>query len=186
MSNNDSLSTNKTKSGYKLQTIILICIANIMLVLIFSAASSYFGGFASNNGESLTRNSIDQRLNIPIMIHLTTVIPSIPLGGYILWRKKGDHLHKFLGKIWASMMMITAIASFWVGSPGTGVAGTGFSFIHIFAVVTVISIPFAIYRIRRGDVEGHYKAMQGVYFGLLVAGLLSFLPGRIMHILAFG
>ena len=83
-------------------------------------------------------------------------------------------------------MMSTAISSFWIGSPGTGVAGSGFSFIHIFAVVTLISIPLAIFHIKRGDIEGHYKAMQGVYFGLLAAGLLSFLPGRIMNILAFG
>jgi uncharacterized membrane protein len=91
-----------------------------------------------------------------------------------------------MGKIWALLMIVTAISSFWLGRPGTGLGGTGLSFIHIFSVVTLISIPFGIYRIRVGDVTGHYKAMQGPYIGLLIAGLFAFIPGRILGSLVFG
>ena len=183
MEDNETSKAVNLKQGYSLTNILFILLATVMLTLIFSAASSYFGGFAA--GDAIDSNDIDQRVSIPIMIHMATVIPSVPLGGYILWVKKGDRLHKNLGKIWSILMMVTAISSFWIGSSGTGVAGSGLSFIHIFSVMTIVSIPLAIFHIKRGDVKAHYQAMQGVYFGLLIAGLLSFLPGRIMNILAF-
>ena len=43
------------------------------------------------------------------------------------------------------------------------------------------------WRIRRKDVKGHRRAMLGVYFGgLIIAGALTFYPGRLMYRLFFG
>ena len=40
---------------------------------------------------------------------------------------------------------------------------------------------------RRHNVSGHKKAMISIFFGaLVVAGLFTFLPGRIMHAVVFG
>ncbi|MEM1132476.1 MAG: DUF2306 domain-containing protein, partial [Pseudomonadota bacterium] len=117
---------------------------------------------------------------------LATVIPALPLGIYLLVRQKGDALHKMLGRIWTALMFSTAIISLFIGRPGAGFGGSGYSFIHIFSIVVIISVPLSIWRIRNGDVRGHQGSMQGVFIGLVLAGLFAFLPGRILGLLAFG
>jgi uncharacterized membrane protein len=45
----------------------------------------------------------------------------------------------------------------------------------------------AVVHARRHNVSGHRKAMTSIFFGaLIVAGLFTFLPGRIMHAVVFG
>lgn len=45
----------------------------------------------------------------------------------------------------------------------------------------------AIYAVRRGKVQAHRRAMTGMFVGgLLVAGALTFLPGRLMWAIFFG
>jgi uncharacterized membrane protein len=146
---------------------ILACIAFAVLgTLTFMAAASVISG-----GARITYDDTPWAL----FIHVGTVIPALLLGGPVLIMKKGTKLHKLLGRIWAVLMVTTAISSFWlqglVGSIGP---------IHIFSVVTLVSIPRAIWAIRKGDVVTHQRAMVGPYIGLLVAGLFSFMPGRMM------
>ncbi len=172
----------ENQKGMNARNIILGAGVTILATLVLMALASLFGGFASGTETAIART----RINLPIIIHLSTVIPAIPLGAYILWRKKGDGLHKIMGRIWGMLMIVTAISSFWIGRPGSGLGGTGFSFIHIFSVVTLVSIPMGIRAIRKGDVTGHYRAMQGPYIGLLIAGLFAFIPGRVLGSLIFG
>ncbi len=109
-----------------------------------------------------------------LLIHIGTVLPALPLGAYVLLSRKGGRLHRVLGRIWAGLMVTTAISSFWLGE-------RGLSFIHIFSVMTLVSVPLAIYWIRRGDVERHRRTMTNVYIGLVVAGVFSFAPGRLLE-----
>ncbi len=171
------------QQGLTPQNIILMVGATILATLVAMALSSLSGGFVSGSEQSAQSG---RPISLPVIIHLSTVVPAIPLGAYVLWRQKGDQLHKHLGRIWGLLMITTAIASFWIGRPGHGIGGSGFSFIHIFSVVTLVSIPYGIWQIRRGNVVEHYRAMQGPYIGLLIAGLFSFIPGRIMGSLVFG
>jgi uncharacterized membrane protein len=110
-----------------------------------------------------------------LIIHLGTVIPALPLGAYVLLSRKGGRLHRLLGRIWAGMMVVTAISSFWLRSNGS------LSPIHIFAVITLVSIPLAVLAARRGDIERHRRAMMGTYIGLVIAGAFAFLPGRLLN-----
>jgi uncharacterized membrane protein len=118
---------------------------------------------------------------LAIIIHLITVIPSIPLGAYVLARRKGDALHKFLGRLWGVLMVTTSIDSFWIRS----VTGH-ISPIHIFSIVTLISIPLGVYHIRNGNPKLHYQAMRNTYIGLCMAGIFAFTPGRMIGHLIFG
>lgn len=163
--------------------IIAIIIMTIIITIFLSLMSLMTGGYATNTGSP---QSLEQRMTWPVIIHLTTVLPAVPLGAYILWAKKGDKVHKLLGKIWCILMLITASATIFIGAPNSGIAGSGFSFIHIFTIMTFTSIPYAVWRARKRDIEGHFRAMQGLYIGTLIAGGFAFLPGRIMNILAFG
>lgn len=169
------------KMGYSLPGVLMMTGATILLTLILMALSN-FGSSTPQEGVPAVR----ERLNLPIIIHLATVIPALPLGAYILWRRKGDRLHKFLGRTWASLMFTTAIVSFWIGRPdGAGLFGTHLSFIHIFAVITIVSIPLGIWMARIGNIKEHYRAMQGPYIGLVIAGLFAFIPGRVLGSLVF-
>ena len=115
-----------------------------------------------------------------LIIHLATVIPALPLGAYILLSRKGGRLHRLLGRLWAGMMVATAISAFWLRSNGS------LSPIHIFSVITLVSIPLAVIAIRRGHVERHRRAMLGTYIGLVIAGAFAFLPGRLLNVWLFG
>lgn len=108
-------------------------------------------------------------------LHLVTVIPAFFLGIAVMLMKKGTNAHKMLGKIWALLMMVTAISSFWL----QGLFG-GIGPIHIFSVMTIVSIPRAIWAIRKGNVKVHQRAMTGPFIGLCVAGAFSMIPGRVL------
>jgi uncharacterized membrane protein len=115
--------------------------------------------------------------HLAIVIHVATVLPAIPLGGYLLLARKGDALHKRLGKIWVGLMVATALSAIFIRSGGT------FSFIHIFIPMTLWSSYKLIATARRGDMKGHRWEIVTLYFGaLMIPGLVALLvPGRMLN-----
>lgn len=177
------INTITSRKAVRITMIIGAIAATILVTLVMMALTRLNGGYVAQSSGGVP---IASRFTWPIIIHLCTCLPAIPLGAYVLWRKKGDMLHRQLGKLWAGLMLATALTSLFIGRPGAGIAGSGFSFIHIFSIIVLVSIPLGIWRIRTGDVAGHYRSMQGVYIGLVIAGLFTFVPGRIFGALAFG
>jgi uncharacterized membrane protein len=117
-----------------------------------------------------------------IQIHLATVIPALPLGTWLLWRTpKGDAAHRIGGRVWALLMLVTAIDSFWIRTISGGIGP-----IHLFSVLTLVQIPRAIWFAKSGQIERHLKTMRGVFFGLIAAGLFAMAPGRTLWALLFG
>lgn len=117
-----------------------------------------------------------------IRVHLATVIPALPLGAWLLWRPvKGDAAHRIGGRVWALLMIITAIDSFWIRTITGGIGP-----IHLFSVLTLVQLPRAIWFARSGQIDRHLKTMRGVYFGLLAAGFFAMAPGRALWMLVFG
>lgn len=117
-----------------------------------------------------------------IRIHLATVIPALPLGAWLLWRPvKGDTAHRIGGRVWALLMIVTAIDSFWIRTITGGIGP-----IHLFSVLTLVQLPRAIWFARNGQIDRHLKTMRGVYFGLLAAGFFAMAPGRTLWALLFG
>lgn len=113
-----------------------------------------------------------------IQIHIATITVALVATVIILPMRKGTRLHRLTGWIWASSMMITSIVTFWINSFDFA---WGVSPIHIFSVVVLFNVPYAILSIRRGDVVAHQRAMIGTVVGALgIAGLFTFTPGRIM------
>lgn len=59
--------------------------------------------------------------------------------------------------------------------------------IHLLAIYTLIMLPIAVLAAHRHDVRRHRRVMIGISVGaLVIAGLFTFVPGRIMHAVAFG
>lgn len=110
-----------------------------------------------------------------VLIHLGAAISALLLGTIMLVRRKGTLSHKFWGRIWAGLMLTVAISSLWIPS------FLHFTWIHLFIVLTLVSLPLGIYRIRRGNVRGHAAAMKGLFIGgLVIAGIFTLIPGRIL------
>lgn len=119
---------------------------------------------------------------LPIIIHVATVLPAIPLGGYLLLARKGTALHKQLGKLWLVLMLVTATSAIFIQSSG------GFSFIHIFVPVTFHAAWKTIATARRGDIKGHKNHLVLTYLtALMIPGIVAFaLPGRMMNVMLLG
>lgn len=130
--------------------------------------------------------SLDPLLEAPlaVQIHAFSAIAAVTLGALVLFRRKGTPSHKFLGRIWAGLMLLTATAAIFINE--IRLIGP-FSPIHIFVIFTYAGIAQGIWHIRRGEVTKHRATMIGLYFGSLgLAGAFTFLPGRRMHDVLFG
>ena len=116
-----------------------------------------------------------------LAIHVATVTPALPLGAYVLYRRKGDRAHRLLGRIWAVLMMVGALSSFGLH----GLMGH-LSPIHLLSVITLIGVPRGVLLAMRGEIVTHRQTMLGVCTGLVLAGTFAFLPGRLLGIWLFG
>jgi len=116
-----------------------------------------------------------------MVIHLCAVLPAIPIGAIMLIRRKGDSMHRLLGRVWATLMMIAALASFGIHQV-MGHLGP----IHVLSVITLIGIPRAIWDARNGRIARHRRTMTIVYAGLLIAGYFTLLPTRLLGHFLFG
>jgi uncharacterized membrane protein len=86
-----------------------------------------------------------------------------------------------LGRLWGVLMLATALSSFALN----GLTG-GLSWIHILSIVVVIMIPRAVIQAMHHDIRGHRRTMTLTYLGLVVAGLFTFMPGRLLGSWLFG
>tara|TARA_R110000796_G_scaffold80435_2_gene178118 strand:- start:775 stop:1326 length:552 start_codon:yes stop_codon:yes gene_type:complete len=118
-----------------------------------------------------------------LKLHVTGALSAFSIGAALMMGVKGRGLHKRLGYAWVTAMAVTAISSFFL----TGLNGTQFSWIHGLSAWTIIGLPMGITAARRKDIAGHRKQMTGMFTGgMLVAGLFTFLPGRMMWSIFFG
>lgn len=119
---------------------------------------------------------------VEIQIHAYGAIVTFVIGLVLLFAPKGFRLHRTLGWTWVATMSITAISSFFISS----FSPVHFSPIHALSAWTMIGLPMGIAAIRRRKVQDHRKKMTGMFVGgMMIAGLFSFLPGRLMFSLFF-
>ncbi len=110
-----------------------------------------------------------------IVIHLATALAALGIGSLLFLRTKGTASHRLLGRAWASLMLVTAISSFWIRASGS------FSWIHGLSVFTLIALAGGVYYAVKGRIGAHRKTMQGLYFGgLIVAGAFTLMPERLL------
>ena len=120
-----------------------------------------------------------------IQIHAFAAIVAFGLGGWVLFRrKKGDAHHRALGKLWVALMVIVAVSSLFIW---TIRLWGPFSPIHLISIATLVGLYRAVQYARRRQIKAHMNLMRGLYLGaLVVAGVFTFMPGRIMNQVAFG
>lgn len=115
--------------------------------------------------------------HITVQIHVVAALSTLLIGTILMLGRKGKALHRTLGWTWVVTMTVTAVSSFFI----TGIFQAHFSPIHALSAWTMISLPMGIAAIRRRDVAKHRKEMTGMFVGaMIIAGLFTFLPGRMM------
>ena len=123
-----------------------------------------------------------------IQLHVVTILPAFVIGTWLIFfSAKGAPNHRLWGKIYLALMTVTSIAALFIHTIMPNGPFAGFSPIHLFVPLTLFGVVGALYFARKHDIPRHRRAMLGVYIGgLLIAGSLTFLPGRIMHAVVFG
>ena len=119
-----------------------------------------------------------------IQFHVATVLPAALLGAFLLARPKGTPAHRLLGKVWLVLMVATSVSTFFIH--GIDMA-LGFSPIHLLSLYVIVGSFKAIAAARRRDIRAHRAHVAGMYFGgIVVAGLFTLVPGRLMSTMIFG
>ena len=120
----------------------------------------------------------------PIPLHAYAAFLAVVLGGVQLLRPKGRKSHRYLGYSWVALMLIVSVSSFWIHS--LKVVGL-FSPIHLLSIFTIWSLFEAIRSVKVGNIKRHQRMMKLLYLlALLVTGIFTLLPGRIMYLVLFG
>src|SRR5262249_2732554 len=97
---------------------------------------------------------------------------------------KGTLPHRTLGWIWVALMALVAISSFWIHQ--LRLFGP-FSPIHLLSIFVLVMLPLAVWKAHSHQGSAHLRAMTSMFLGaLVIAGIFTLLPGRIMHAVVFG
>jgi uncharacterized membrane protein len=119
-----------------------------------------------------------------IPVHAFAAMAAFALGLVQFAAPKGTLPHRTVGWIWVALMATVAASSFWIHE--IRLLGP-WSPIHLLSIFTLIVLPIAVWRARRHRVADHRRIMTMIFAGaLVIAGLFTFLPGRIMHAVVFG
>jgi uncharacterized membrane protein len=119
-----------------------------------------------------------------IPLHAFAAMTAFVLGAVQLAAPKGTLPHRTLGWIWIALMAIVAGSSFWIHQ--IRLVGP-WSPIHLLSIFTLLMLPLGVWMAHRHRVADHRRIMILMFSGaLVIAGLFTLLPGRIMHTVVFG
>ena len=119
-----------------------------------------------------------------IQVHAFAAMAAFVLGIVQFSAPKGTLPHRTVGWIWVALMATVAVSSFWIHE--IRLLGP-WSPIHLLSIFTLIVLPIGVWRAHRHRVADHRRIMIFIFAGaLVIAGLFTFLPGRVMHAVVFG
>jgi uncharacterized membrane protein len=119
-----------------------------------------------------------------IQLHACAAMAALALGVVQFAALKGTLPHRTIGAIWVALMVVVSVSAFFIHQ--LRIWGP-WSPIHLLAIFTLLMLPLAVWQAHRHNVAKHRRAMISIYIGgLVIAGLFTFVPGRIMHAVVFG
>jgi uncharacterized membrane protein len=102
-----------------------------------------------------------------IALHAAGATLAVVLGGYLVLRpRKGDLLHRRVGRVWVVTMYWVVFSSFGIKQLTPG----HFSWIHGLSLWTLFSLSMALWAAATHRIPQHRGWVLGTYFGLLGAG----------------
>jgi uncharacterized membrane protein len=119
-----------------------------------------------------------------VQVHAFAAMTAFALGVVQLAAPKGTLPHRTIGWIWVVLLLAISASSFFIH----GIRMWGqWSPIHILSVFTPLMLLLGVLAARRHSVRAHRITMISIFAGALVlAGIFTLVPGRIMHAVVFG
>ena len=115
-----------------------------------------------------------------IQIHTVAALLAFVLGPVVILRRRRDRLHRLMGYVWVTAMVVTALTA--LGIFEIRLIGP-FSPIHALSLLVAVNLWRGVRAIRAGRVVEHGRMMAQLYiWSMGVAGLFTLLPGRRMHL----
>ena len=138
---------------------------------------------AAGSGPHLPRLELLAVASPAIQLHVAGVLAALTVGAVLLSGVKGTRVHRTLGWGWVAAMATVAVSSLFIRQINAG----GFSLLHLFSGWTLVALPIGVVAARRHKVRMHGRMMTGLFTGgLIVAGVVAFMPGRLMWRMFFG
>lgn len=123
------------------------------------------------------------QVSLQVWAHLGTIMVALVLTPVMMLRRRGDALHRRLGWLWVSAMVLTAAISFAVRDANHG----RFSVIHILSAWVLIQVPLIAWSARNHKIARHRFGVRAMTTGaLLVAGFFTFPFNRMLGQWLFG
>jgi uncharacterized membrane protein len=121
-----------------------------------------------------------------VQIHAFAAMAAFVLGVVQLSAPKGTLPHRTLGWIWVLLLLTISASSFFIHGHSFRLWRT-WSPIHILSVVTPLMLIMGVLAARTHRVRAHKITMISIFTGaLILAGVFTLVPGRIMHTVVFG
>jgi uncharacterized membrane protein len=119
-----------------------------------------------------------------VQVHAFAAMAAFAMGVVQLAAPKGTLPHRTIGWIWVALLLTISVSSFFIH----GIRMWGeWSPIHILSVFTPLMLLLGVLAARRHRVRAHRITMVSIFAGALVlAGIFTLVPGRIMHAVVFG
>lgn len=121
-----------------------------------------------------------------IQIHAFAAMAAFALGIVQLSAPKGTLPHRTLGWVWVLLMLLVSGSSFFIHGHSYRLWRT-WSPIHILSVFTPVMLMLGVLAAHGHRVSAHKITMMSIFAGaLVVAGVFTLVPGRLMHTVVFG
>ena len=119
-----------------------------------------------------------------IPFHAFAAMGAFVLGLVQFAAPTGTLPHRTIGFVWVGLMLAVAISSFWINHlRWVGPWGP----IHLLSIFSLVMLPLAVWKAHTHQVADHRRAMILIFTGaLIIAGVFTLVPGRIMHRVLFG
>ena len=156
----------------------MLLVSVVIYVFVYRAIASAMGGeiaFQPRLEPLLAAEPV-------VQVHVLAALWTFLIGLVILLLPKGSGMHRTLGWSWVIGMTLTAGSSFLM----TGLFENSYSPIHALSAYTLLGLPFAVAAARRRKIKAHREHMTSMFVGaMVIAGLFTFLPGRLMWSMLF-
>ncbi|MGO4122761.1 DUF2306 domain-containing protein [Inquilinus sp. YAF38] len=134
--------------------------------------------------------SLAPLLDAPLVIqlHVAAVCVAVVLAPLQLILPKGTPRHRATGWIWVAALIGACVSALLILDRPIPPHVGPVSWLHLLAVLTLVSLWQAVAAARRHDIERHSRIMRRIaYFALGIPLIVAFaVPGRIMFQVLFG
>ncbi len=130
------------------------------------------------------------QLTPTIAVHINLALTAVAIGPVALWTRMGratrPRLHRAFGYAWVTCMLGATLTGLFIRNfqlPNLW----GYTPIHLLIPITCWSLYRAFRFLALGNIPGHRKTMQQLYFwACIVTGIFTLLPGRFLGQLVWG